>query len=86
MVKTGQLRHCNVTQIEVVADIGESGTDKTKRKRFRVTHPNSCTLKYDKAGILLRHMLEESGIEPKDKEEATRQEPLPLNKSNPKVK
>ena len=85
MVKTGQLRHCNVTQIEVVADIGESGTDKTKRKRFRVTHPNSCTLKYDKAGILLRNMLEESGIEPKDREETTRQEPLPLSKNSPKV-
>jgi len=87
MVKDGQLAQCNVTQIEVIADIGEPNTDKKARKRFRVTHPNTCTLKYDKAGVLLREMLEKSSIEPKQKIDVSQhQSPLELAEDKPESK
>ena len=31
-----------------------------------ITHPNSCSLKYDELDLKLRDMLEASGIEPKE--------------------
>ena len=34
--------------------------------RFHVADPNSCSLKYDETGLLLRRMLEKSKIEPKE--------------------
>jgi len=33
---------------------------------IRITHPNSCSLKYDELDLKLRDMLEASGIEPKE--------------------
>ena len=38
---------------------------------IRITHPNSCSLKYDEQDLKLREMLEASGIEPKEPEEST---------------
>lgn len=39
-----------------------------KTVTIRITHPNSCSLKYDKLGLTLRDMLHASGIEPKKPE------------------
>ena len=38
---------------------------KAKKVPFRITCPNSCSLKYDEVGLKPRDMLEASGIEPK---------------------
>ena len=38
---------------------------------IRITHPNTCSLKYDELGLKLRDMLNASGIEPRDPAEAT---------------
>ena len=37
---------------------------------IRLTHPNSCSLKYDDLDLTLRDMLHASGIEPKEPTEA----------------
>jgi len=37
-----------------------------KSVTIRITHPNSCSLKYDELDLKLRDMLEASGIEPKE--------------------
>ncbi len=45
--------------------------DKPARQvHVRITHPNSCSLKYDELGLKLRDMLEASGIEPKEQQES----------------
>jgi hypothetical protein len=42
-----------------------------KAVTIRITHPNSCSLKYDEVDLKLRDMLNASGIEPKEPAEAT---------------
>ena len=37
-----------------------------KAVTIRITHPNSCSLKYDELDLKLRAMLNASGIEPKE--------------------
>lgn len=37
-----------------------------KSVTIRITHPNSCSLKYDELDLKLRDMLEASGIEPRE--------------------
>jgi hypothetical protein len=44
-----------------------------KAVNIRITHPNSCSLKYDEIDLSLRQMLEASGIEP----QAPAPEPAP---------
>jgi len=56
----------SVTQVEVVATIEGVDDKPSKQFTFRITHPNSCSLKYDDVGLKLREMLEASGIEPKE--------------------
>ena len=47
------------------------GIDKPPKKvSFRITYPNSCSLKYDDLDLRLREMLSLSGIEPKPPAEA----------------
>jgi hypothetical protein len=41
-----------------------------KAVTIRITHPNSCSLKYDELDLKLRDMLHASGIEPKEPGEA----------------
>lgn len=40
--------------------------EKPKSVSVRVTHPNSCSLKYDDVGLKLRQMLVDSGVEPRE--------------------
>jgi len=56
----------NITQVELLASVIVDPNKPAKSFTFRVTHPNSCSLKYDEVGIKLRGMLTSSGIEPKE--------------------
>lgn len=56
----------NVTQVELAAGILMKPDKPLKSVTIRITHPNSCSLKYDEVGLRLRDMLEASGIEPKE--------------------
>jgi hypothetical protein len=56
----------NVTQVELSVSISMDGDKPPKAVTVRITHPNSCSLKYDEVDLKLRDMLEASGIEPKE--------------------
>ncbi len=61
----------NVTQVEMTAHVRTSPDKAPRKVSFRITHPNSCSLKYDELDGSLRDMLEASGIEPKEPTAAT---------------
>ena len=56
----------NVTQVELAARVMVDADKPPKSVTIRITHPNSCSLKYDELDLKLRDMLEASGIEPKE--------------------
>jgi hypothetical protein len=56
----------NVTQVELAASVMVDADKPAKSVTVRITHPNSCSLKYDELDLKLRDMLETSGIEPKE--------------------
>jgi hypothetical protein len=56
----------NVTQAEIVAQVVVDDQKPPKSVTIRITHPNSCSLKYDEIDLKLRDMLHASGIEPKE--------------------
>lgn len=56
----------NVTQVELAASVTADASKPPKVVTIRLTHPNSCSLKYDELDLKLREMLEASGIEPKE--------------------
>jgi len=62
--KTVPLNMYNLTQVELSALVVVDSNKHTKRMTIRITHPNSCSLKYDEMGLKLRDMLGASGIEP----------------------
>ena len=55
----------NVTQVELAVVVAGNAEKPAKTVTIRITHPNSCSLKYDELDLKLREMLEASGIEPK---------------------
>lgn len=55
----------NVTQVELAASVVVDADKPAKAVMIRITHPNSCSLKYDELDLKLRDMLEASGIEPR---------------------
>jgi hypothetical protein len=59
----------NVTQVELGASVMVDSAKPPKSVTIRITHPNSCSLKYDELDLKLRDMLEASGIEPKQPNE-----------------
>lgn len=61
----------NVTQVELAATVAAETEKPSRVVTIRISHPNSCSLKYDEVGLKLRDMLEASGIEPKDMVEET---------------
>lgn len=63
--KTLPLYVYNVTQAELVASVMVGADKPPKSVTIRITHPNSCSLKYDELDLKLRQMLADSGIEPK---------------------
>lgn len=68
--KSTPLHLYNITQVELAATVIVDA-DKTKDFPIRITHPNSCSLKYDELDLKLRDMLEASGVEPREPEEET---------------
>ena len=60
----------NVTQVELTASVVVDADKPPKAVTIRITHPNSCSLKYDELDLKLRDMLNASGIEPKEPAEA----------------
>ena len=60
------LRHYNVTQVELAAKVALKADEKPKSVTVTITHPNSCSLKYDDLDLKLREMLGASGIEPRE--------------------
>ncbi len=56
----------NVTQADILALVSLNPNQQPKNVRIRVTHPNSCSLRYDELDLKLRAMLFMSGIEPLD--------------------
>jgi hypothetical protein len=63
--KSLDLNLYDITQVELVASIMEETDKPPKRVTIRITHPNTCSLKYDERDLKLRAMLEASGLEPK---------------------
>ena len=55
----------NVAQVELAASVTVDADKPPKSATIRITHPNSCSLKYDELDLKLRETLEASGIEPK---------------------
>ena len=55
----------NVTQVELAATVFVAEGKPSKTVNIRITHPNTCSLKYDEIDLTLRQMLEASGIEPR---------------------
>ena len=69
MEKIGQsapLHLYNVTQVELAATVVVDADKPAKPVTIRITHPNSCSLKYDERDLKLGSMLEASSIEPKE--------------------
>lgn len=66
--RTLEFDHYEVTQVELVVVVQVDIDKAAKAFPVRITHPNSCSLKYDEMGLKLRAMLEASGIEPKEPE------------------
>jgi len=64
--KSIPLNMYNITQVELTASVVVDADKPAKPVPIRITHPNSCSLKYDELGLKLRDMLEASGIEPKE--------------------
>ena len=64
--KSVPLHLYNVTQVEIAASVVIDSNKPPKTVTIRVTHPNSCSLKYDEIDLKLREMLSASGIELKD--------------------
>jgi len=56
----------SITQVELSASVIVDPNKPAKQTSFRITYPNSCSLKYDELGLKLRNMLALSGIEPKE--------------------
>ena len=55
----------SVTQVELAVTMSAEAGKPAKTHTLRITHPNSCSLKYDELDLKLRDMLAASGIEPK---------------------
>lgn len=68
--KSVPLNLYNVTQAVLAATVFVADGKPPKTVSFRVTYPNSCSLKYDEIDLTLRQMLEASGIEPQAPEVA----------------
>ncbi len=68
--KSARLDTYNVTQVELAAAVVVDANKPPKSVTVRVTHPNSCSLKYDDVDLKLRKMLVDSGIEPREPTES----------------
>ena len=65
-----RVRTYYVTQVELAAKVVVDANKPPKSVTVRITHPNSCSLKYDDVDLKLREMLVASGIEPREPTES----------------
>ncbi len=63
--KTLPMNMYNITQVELVASVVVDADKPAKLVKFHITHPNSCSLKYDELDLKLRDMLVASKLEPR---------------------
>ena len=56
----------NITQAELSVTLSANGDKAPKVVKVRITHPNSCSLKYEQMDLKLRDMLSTSGLEPRE--------------------
>lgn len=68
--KSARLSTYNVTQVELAVLVATKADEPPKSVTVRITHPNSCSLKYDDVDLKLRKMLVDSGIEPREPTES----------------
>lgn len=61
----------SITQVDLAVSVVVEADRPPKLVNIRITHPNTCSLKYDELGLKLRDMLNASGIEPREPAEAT---------------
>ena len=61
----------SITQVDLAVSVVVEADRPPKLVNIRITHPNTCSLKYDELGLTLRDMLNASGIEPREPAEAT---------------
>jgi hypothetical protein len=66
----------NLTQVELSASVIVDPNKPAKQVSFRITYPNSCSLKYDEIGLKLRKILSLSGIEPKEPVKSNKEKKL----------
>jgi hypothetical protein len=64
--KSVPLHLYNITQVELTVSVAAEDGKPARKVPVRITHPNSCSLKYDERDLKLRDMLTASGIEPKE--------------------
>jgi len=64
--KSVPLHLYNITQVELTVSVAAEDGKPARKVPIRITHPNSCSLKYDERDLKLRDMLNASGIEPKE--------------------
>ena len=62
------LEQYNVTQVELAVAVTLDPDKPPKNLTVSISHPNSCSLKYDGVDLRLRQMLTDSGIEPQEPE------------------
>ena len=65
------LAQYSVTQVDLAVRVVAEADRPPKTVNIRLTHPNSCSLKYDVLDLKLRDMLSASGIEPCELAELT---------------
>ncbi len=63
--KTLPMNLYNITQVELVASVVVDPDKPAKLVKFHITHPNTCSLKYDELDLKLRDMLVASKLEPR---------------------
>lgn len=66
VAKSVRLPTYNVTQVELSAKVVVDPKKPARTVAVRITHPNSCSLKYDDVDLRLRQMLVDSRIEPRE--------------------
>lgn len=65
----------DVTQVELGVLVSEVAGARPRRVTVRITHPQSCSLKYDERDLKLRAMLVDSGLEPREPEQPVARSP-----------
>jgi len=61
----------SITQVDLAVLVAVDADKPAKLVNIRITHPNSCSLKYDELDLKLRDMLSASGLEPREPDDTS---------------